>query len=221
MARIALDRDEPVALLHGADHGMSPSSVPSLTSFVEERSKIFGTSRRDAMTGVGDRDDRERADARALDRRRRCFIDLAVRADDRQPASVGHRISGVECEVDQNLLERGGIGLDRKRRDGRLGGEIDVLADQTSEQFLDHEHDLVQVEHLRRHHLLAAEGEQLLRQGCRLLARGLDLREIQAHRVRIAQMTSGQARVPQDRRQKIVEVVGDAACKPSGPPPSF
>ena len=73
----------------------------------------------------------------------------------------------------------------------------------------------VDLEELRREHLLAAEREQLPRQRRRLLARPLDLLEVLARGVVGVEPLEREHAVAADRGQEVVEVVRDPTGEPS------
>ena len=85
--------------------------------------------------------------------------------------------------------------------------KFDVLADETPKHLVDVRHDGVQVENLEFHELLAAEGQQLLRQRSRPVSRVLDFGDVGPQRAAGFQGAQQQFAVAQDRRQEIVEVM--------------
>ena len=68
---------------------------------------------------------------------------------DGQRAAVGHRVAGVDREVDQDLLELAGVGHDRPQVARPGWCQRDVLAEGAAQQLLDVGDDAVEVEHLR------------------------------------------------------------------------
>ena len=79
-------------------------------------------------------------------------------------AALRHGVAGVDREVHDDLLDLAGSALTLPSPRPGAVHEVDVLADEPPEHRLDVADDRVQVEDLRREHLLAAEGEQLARQ---------------------------------------------------------
>ena len=67
--------------------------------------------------------------------------------------------------------------LTQRRLVRHLAGERDVLANQPRQHALQPEDGLIEIDLLRQEHLLAAEGQQLLRERGRALPRLLDLLE--------------------------------------------
>ena len=93
--------------------------------------------------------------------------------------------------------------------------EVDVLADQSPKQRLQIQDDAVQVEDLRLQNLLAAEDEQLTsKPGCKL-PRLDDLLDVGAELFVGSEPIQDDQAVTVDRRQQVVEVVGDAAGQPA------
>jgi hypothetical protein len=84
-------------------------------------------------------------------------------ADD-QPSTVRHGVAGIDGQVHDDLLDLTRVGLDAPERGLGHRHQVDRFADQPLEHGLHAGHDAVQVEHLGRQHLLAAEGEQLARE---------------------------------------------------------
>src|SRR5213593_3502760 len=93
--------------------------------------------------------------------RGRAFVELEIMGLDRKPAPRGHRIPGVGSEVYYDLLELSKIGLDPADVRSKHSHQVDILADQPSQEALDVLDHRVQVEHLGIEHLLAAEGQEL------------------------------------------------------------
>ena len=89
--------------------------------------------------------------------------------------------------------------------------ELDFASERPREHGLESADDLVHVEPLGEQHLLAAEREQLPRQR-RCMGGGLpDLVDVVGARVALVEGVREQLRIARDRREHVVEVVGDAA----------
>ena len=71
--------------------------------------------------------------------------------------------------------------------------------------------ELVEIQHARRQHLAAAEGEQLAGQCGGPVGRPLDLAQVLATQGGEPRLLLQQRHVAQDAREQVVEVVGDAA----------
>jgi hypothetical protein len=102
------------------------------------------------------------------------FVELDVLGLDRQLPAPGYRIPGVHGEVQEDLLDLRRVRLHPPQAPGGLRGEVDVLPDETAQHRLDLDYDRVEVEDLRREHLLAAEGEELLGEVGGMVGRLLD-----------------------------------------------
>src|SRR5262249_35000876 len=89
--------------------------------------------------------------------------------------------------------------------------EGDVLANDAPEHALQARERFIEIDFLWQQYLLAAERQQLLRQPGGPLTRFLDLRQIRPARIAFERVRQQQLRVAEDRREQVVEVVGDAA----------
>ena len=89
--------------------------------------------------------------------------------------------------------------------------------DPLSEQPLQHRrhgaNDVCQIDRCHREDLLATEGEQLPGQRRRTFGGRPDLAEIPADRLVGADLVGQQLRIPEDRRQHVVEVVRHTASQ--------
>ena len=57
------------------------------------------------------------------------LVEIDVRGLERQPSAVGHRIAGVDRQIDQDLFDLAAIEPDRRQVRRREQFEVDVLAD--------------------------------------------------------------------------------------------
>ena len=89
--------------------------------------------------------------------------------------------------------------------------QLDVLADDAAQHRADAAHDLAEVEHRRLQHLLAAEGEQLVREVRRAVRRVDHLAQIVRRGTVLVGAHQRELRVAGDDGDEIVEVVRDAA----------
>ena len=125
-----------------------------------------------------------------------------------------HRVARVDGEVHRCTCSSCvGSASTAEHRRRQVDGQLDVLADQPPQhRCVDASHERVEVERLRRQHLLAAEREQLPRQRGRALASLLDQRRARgAAAPGLRQLEQQDAAAPEDHGQHVVEVVGDAA----------
>ena len=137
-------------------------------------------------------------------------LELDVRRFNRHGPAAGHGVSRVDHEVHHDLLQLAAI----REREGEIGRQsqrdLDVLADQPAEHA-GHLRD--QPVHVERHgvqHLLTAEREQLLGEPRGALGRLDDLAEILRVLVRHGDIGGHDLGEPENDRQQIVEIVGDA-----------
>ena len=81
--------------------------------------------------------------------------DVLSRESERSPS--GHRVTGIDGKVGDHLLELTGIGADERILARPNREQLDVLADQSTQQSVDVRHDVIEVEHARLQHLPADE----------------------------------------------------------------
>ncbi len=113
------------------------------------------------------------------------------------------------------MLNLRGIDAHDRRFRSENEGQRDVLPNQARQHPLQAADRLVEVDVLREKHLLPAEGEQLLRERSRAPAGLLNLDQVRPIRIAFHVAIEQQLRVPQNRRQQVVEVVRDAASEPA------
>jgi hypothetical protein len=154
-----LDRDRAARLVDDAVHRREPQPGPL--------PRLLGREKRleDSLTDLVRHTDAGVADDERDPARRRSLgcVDHIVRRD-RQHAAVEHRVSRVDGEVEQHLLELSAIGAHAGERRRRREAKLDVLADDSLQHRRDPLGDLGEIEHCRLEHLLSAEGEELMRQ---------------------------------------------------------
>ena len=139
------------------------------------------------------------------------LVEVDIGGFDRQLAAVRHRIAGIDREIHDHLLELIGIGADPPEIGREHGDERNVLANEAAEHLVHLRDDAVEIEHLGLEHLPPAVGEQLAGQRSRPLGRLADLLDIASLGIARRQFPQQELRVAQDRRQEVIEVVGDAA----------
>ena len=141
-----------------------------------------------------------------------------VRGVDGELPAAGHRVAGVDCEVDQDLLELAGVRLDRPQAFGGCGVQGDVLAEGAAQQLIQARDDVVEAEYFGVHDVAAGEDQQLAGQPYRPLRRAADLLDVAEH-VAQPRILARQARYlllehvgeAGDHVQQVVEVVRDPA----------
>ena len=73
-------------------------------------------------------------------------VDLDVGGFERQRAALGHRVAGVDRQIEQDLVDLAGIGEHRAERRRRADDERDVLADQPIQHLVRVGDQVVEVE---------------------------------------------------------------------------
>jgi hypothetical protein len=101
----------------------------------------------------------------------------------RELAPRGHGIARVHDEVHDDLLHAARIGAHPAEWLRGQRNEVHVRAEDALEHLVHAREHVVQVEHLRREHLLAAEHEQLPREIGGALPGLPDLLDVVAHRL--------------------------------------
>ncbi len=140
---------------------------------------------------------------------------FVARLDD-ESAAVRDRVARVQREVHHNLLDLTRVGVRARERGLELRLELHLLADQAREDRVHAVHDVVQIEHRGLQHLFTAEREQLPDQLPRAFCGGEHLLDVCPQlRCLLAGRAEREAAVADDRREQVVEVVCDAARKPS------
>ena len=130
-------------------------------------------------------------------------------------ADAGDGVAGVDAQVGQDLVDLGGVHLDRPQVRSGQPGQIDVLADEPPQHLEHARHGLVQVEHLRGDGLLAGKGQQLPGEVGGALGGLADFLEIVMERLGRVHLVQGQLRMAEDHAQHVVEIMGHAAGQPA------
>ena len=136
---------------------------------------------------------------------------------DRQLAAGGHRVAGVEREVEQDLLDAPAPQRDRRRLAHEDHAQVDELARRAPQQRLRALDRAVDVAGLRVVLGPTAEDEHLARQLRPALGRRHDLARLGAQVRAVGEPAVEQPRVAADHRQQVVEVVRHAARELSEP----
>jgi hypothetical protein len=84
-------------------------------------------------------------------------IDIHVGRLDRQLAATGHRVAGVDRQVDQDLVDVAGVSKDAVEGRLEVGDQLYVLAKGPLQQFEDAGDGDVEVQDPRLHHFAAGE----------------------------------------------------------------
>jgi len=91
-------------------------------------------------------------------------IERRIRGRDGELAARRHRIARVDDEVHEHLFDLSGIGAHAPEAGCRQRLELDVLTQNALEHLADAGEYFIEIEDLRRQHLLSAEGEHLARE---------------------------------------------------------
>ncbi len=134
-------------------------------------------------------------------------VEIDVLCFDREASTIRHRITRVHREIHDDLLELARVGLHGPAIGCDPDPDRHVLAQQTAQQLFQLQDEFVQAQHLGRHHLLAAEREQLPRQHGGPLRRAPDVEQAFAIGIVRLHVLEHQVGRAQDRGQEIVEVV--------------
>ena len=92
------------------------------------------------------------------------MIDLEVLGHDGQCAAIGHRVTRVHSEVEENLLHLSSVSTHGLQITPAERDQAYVLAERVSQQRLDLTDDVIDVKNLEVSHLSAGKGKQLVRQ---------------------------------------------------------
>ena len=217
MAFFAIGPDVTATLFYNAVHGgQSQASALTLPLGGEERLKQARPGRRihsDARVGNGQEHVQPRLGLDVplgVDP-----VQLDVGSLYRDFSASRHRIPGIHRQVHNDLfqLPRVGPNSAQVRRESRV--QLDVLPDQSPEQFPCIRDQRIQVHHPRFEHLLPAEDEQLAGEPGGALPSPANLGDIlvcprSRHEVREQQLGA-----PEDSREDVVEIVRDASRQPS------
>ena len=127
------------------------------------------------------------------------------------PPFVGHRVAGIDGEIDDDLLELAGIGPDRPEAAAVLDDQIDSLAEQPLQQMRYLRHHVGKLEHLRAQGLLPREGKKLSRQPGSAVRVRLDLLDVVIVAVARRMPHQHEVAMADDCGQDVVEIVRDPA----------
>ncbi len=215
MARPASDVDPPPVVLHDpVHHGQSHAGpLPRVFRREEGLEDPGEASGGDPHAGVGNRQGDIPA-GRHLDRAVHFLpgVGLVARFDPQRPA-VGHRVPGVDAQVEEGMLQLARGPVHR----GKVGAKLRPDVDGPVERGTGHRDDLldhpVQVRRLHLVFSLPREPQELPGQLRRAKARPFDGVGLRG-RLRIPRDPVLEERgIPHDRLDDVVEVVRDAACQ--------
>ena len=210
LARLGIDLDEALVALHNADHRgqAQPRALVRRLGCEKRVEDMVNDFRGDAQAGVADLDDHEFARPGPGHGAGKHVVHLLGIQLHRQHPAVGHGVTGVDAEVDDHLLQLGGVAHDHGNLVAAVDLEPDVLGEGVADDFF---HLLEQVPQLdghpftlgtlgKRHELFDHPGpvpgaalESVQQSG---LFRAAASQHVQTH---------------QDGGERVVQVMGDAA----------
>ncbi len=142
-------------------------------------------------------------------------LQWTFRAIDLEPAAPRHRVARVDGDVEDHLLELSRVYFHHPRLAFAPNDELDVLAQDALQHGLDVEGEIGNAHELRLHQLLSGEGQELPRQIGGAARRLGHLLDVAPDFVVLGEPRQGEVAVTDDRGEKVVEVVGDAAGQES------
>ena len=163
--RLAVDENEAAALLHDAIYRRQskPGTLGTLRG--EERledARLRLVVHSDAGVADGQHD--------VLARHQRCvrpgkdLVERDVGRLNRQLAALRHGVARVHRQIHDDLVNLPRVRTQRAEAGSGNHHQIDIFPDHPRQHFQVFGHHFIQVENLRRKHLLAAECQQLPRQ---------------------------------------------------------
>ena len=129
---------------------------------------------------------------------------------DGEDAAVGHRVTRVEREVQQDLFHLCCVGADQADPWREAQHAFDARPEQAPEQRRGADDDVVEVQRARLRLLVAPDRQQVRGEIGGVLARFADLAGVAQGRGRMRQRLDQGVAPAHDRRQHVVEVVRDA-----------
>ena len=131
---------------------------------------------------------------------------------DVQPPALGHRITRVGGQVDQDLLDLPLVHLDPPQLRCAVEHHLDTVGQQLPEERLEFAKHAVHIHNRGLHRLPSAEGEELLGDRRGPIDRLLHVAQILGARARFRrQVAAEQFGVSADDRQQVVEIVRETA----------
>ena len=213
-AGAAVQQHAAAALVHEAVDHRQPQAAALAEALGGEEGledpRLRGLVHADA--GVGDAD-AHMAAGQHLGLGRLGRVEQALVGLDAQLAALGHRVAGVDRQVQDRALELVRVGARDQAPVRRLqrGQQPHRVRQRAHQQLRGIGHHLADIDRARRQRLLAREGQQPADQ-VGAAVRGLQRRRQELGQLRIARMAVAQrGEVADHHRQHVVEIVRDAA----------
>src|SRR5207245_2861859 len=130
---------------------------------------------------------------------------------DGEAAAGRHGVARIHGEVEDDLIDLPRVGDDQPHTFAQMHGNFDVLPEQPAQHRFDVRHHTVEIDRLDFKDLLAAEGEELVRQGGAAASALLDQLDVAPRGVVRPEPVREMPTPADDHSQEVVEVVRDPA----------
>ncbi len=120
-------------------------------------------------------------------------------------------LRGVDDEIHHDLGEPRHVGLDGRERIGEFVDDDGFVGGRGFEQRAHVLDEIREIDGLDVQGFFTRVGEHLVRERSRAVGCGLDALQARSHRGVLGQVDQREARISEDRRQQVVEIVSDAA----------
>src|SRR4029077_7684183 len=214
---LAVDPDVATALLYNSVDGCQ-SQAGALTEFFGGEKRLKNPQLRLAIhsaAGIRDRQHHIAARHRLRMLFSITFVNFDIACLDGDAPALGHGVPRVHRQVQEYLFNLSGVGFDSAKGRIERDFELDIRADQATQQDLHFPQRICEIEDSRLNKLLAAESEELAGQVCRGNARLSDYFEFLDGGVIRWKRGKDDIRISQYHGQQIVEIVGHAASEPA------
>src|SRR5437899_5306690 len=138
-------------------------------------------------------------------------INDEVLSFDSELTAERHGVAGVDCEIEEDLLELARIGFDAAEGIAEAQAEFDVFPNQAAKKLAHVRDEFVEIEDFGLKDLHAAESEHLAGKGSGAVGSFANLLRAAVEGILRLHAVKEQVAVAADHGEKIVEVVGDAA----------
>ena len=142
-------------------------------------------------------------------------IQIDIRSLDCQATALRHRVARINGEIQDHLLDLAAVGLDQAHVGSGRGLQLNVLADQPSQNSLHVHKNALNADYFGRQHLFSTESKQLARERGGPLRGRLDLFRVTPQRIAGGQTIREQICVALDNHQEIVEIVSNSSRQSS------
>ena len=141
------------------------------------------------------------------------LVEEGVAGFDRQLSAALHRVSRIDCEIDQRVLDIGRVGQRVPESATHDGFDLDLFTEAAPQDVIEVSDQTAQIDDARFEWLTTAEGKQL-RSEARTAFDAAERIVDAARRLRgIGDMLCGEVKIAGNHLQQIVEIMRDAAGK--------